>query len=160
MQPNTQASPLAANDLDPPEFHIASLNHQIRSLMDDVLRRHGLKLVEWRVLQSLLNSPALTICDLARLAVIERTVASRLIDRLAARGLVTKESLKNDRRYAQVFLTQDGGDVLRRADADVEQARSRLFAGLSADDMDILLGLVKRLRVNASSAQIEGQFSR
>lgn len=146
----TQNSP----DLDrfePPEYRLARLNRQIREMMHTTLRPHGLKLVEWRVLQCLMpEGQALTIADLAELAVIERTVTSRLIERMVARGLVTKTALANDRRFAQITATDAGRRAYAGADADARAARQRLFWGLTDTDISALLDLLDRMERNTA----------
>lgn len=142
-----------AADLDqfePPEYLLARLNTQIREMMHHALRPFGLKLVEWRVLQCLLpDDQVLTVADLAELAVIERTVTSRLIDKMVTRGLVAKAPLENDRRFAQITITEAGRRAYAAADGAARAARARLFEGFTVDDMTALLYLLGRMDSNA-----------
>ena len=80
------------HDTKSPDYHLVSLNNRIREMMNFVLRPHELKHVEWRLLNSLSQVTQLTICDLAELAVIERTVTSRLVDKMIARKLLKRLS--------------------------------------------------------------------
>ena len=139
-------------EADPPEFHLAALNRRIRETMDRVLRPHGLKLVEWRVLQSLEAEGALNIQELSELAVVERTITSRLVDRLVERGLVSKSSLQSDKRHSQVSLTRAGGSALEAAKADVAKLRSELFSGLDMSQVEQLLALLKKIVSNGDGA--------
>lgn len=141
-------------DVDPPEFYLASLNRQIRELMDYTLRPHGLKLVEWRLLQCLVEGRTLTICDLATLAVIERTVTSRMVDKLAKRDLVKKSTMLNDRRFMQVSLTAHGRRLLRATYDDVAAARTQLFAGLAQDQITMLQKILQQLQTNAQAVML------
>lgn len=147
-----------APDLDrfePPEYRLARLNRQIREMMHTALRPYGMKLVEWRVLQCLLQSgQALSVADLAELAVVERTATSRLIDKLMARGLVAKEPLENDRRFAQITITEEGRQAYRAADTAAWDARTRLFSGLDDSDLTTLLDLLDRMERNARHPKV------
>ncbi|MGJ8627157.1 MAG: MarR family winged helix-turn-helix transcriptional regulator [Sulfitobacter sp.] len=136
--------------LDPPEFLIALAGRHIQDMMNSVLRGHGLKLVEWRILDCLLSGQNLTIFDLAERAVVDRTVASRMVDKLADRGLVEKVLLKTDRRFAQVSLTPSGRSLLEQANHDVRMARMRLFAGIGPDEATQLSQLLEKLSFNAA----------
>ncbi|MGJ5617749.1 MarR family winged helix-turn-helix transcriptional regulator [Sulfitobacter sp. MF3-043] len=138
------------DDMDPPEFLIALAGRHIQEMMNSVLRGHGLKLVEWRILDCLAAQENLTIFDLAERAVVDRTVASRLVDRLADRALVEKVALKTDRRFAQVSLTAKGRDVLKLTNPDVHQARARLFADMSPDEAAQLSRALEKLSINAA----------
>ncbi|NRB03184.1 MAG: MarR family transcriptional regulator [Rhodobacteraceae bacterium] len=136
-------------DADPPEYHLMVLNSQIRGMMDASLRPYGLKLVEWRLLQCLAEEGALSICDLATLAVVERTKTSRLVDRLAERKLLAKEQMAGDRRFAVVRLCEDGRQLLDRCTEDVTMARSQLFDGLDQQDISHLLSTLKKMQQNS-----------
>lgn len=137
-------------DADPPEYHLMMLNMQIREMMNGVLRPHGLKLVEWRLLQSLENGP-LSICDLAQLAVIERTTTSRLVDKLVSRGDLVKMQMSGDRRFSQVSLSGDGRARLTACSEDVAAARAELFSGLKQGEIRQFLETLNRMQGNAAS---------
>ena len=136
--------------IDPPEFHIAIAGRHIQDMMNSVLRPHGLKLVEWRMLDCLGAQRNLTIHDLAERAVVDRTVASRLVDKLAERGLVEKVLLKTDRRFAQVSVTDQGRYLLDQANPDVHRARAQLFSGMSPDEATQLSQALEKLSINAA----------
>lgn len=142
------------DSIDPPEFRIALAGRAIHDMMNTVLRWHGLKLVEWRMLDCLGTQQNLTIHDLAERAVIDRTVASRLVDKLADRGLVEKVLLKTDRRFAQVSLTDQGRAVLDQTNPDVHRARTQLFYDLSAEEAAQLTSALDKLTINAAHKQL------
>ncbi len=139
------------DQFEPPEYFIATLNRQIREMMEFSLRPFGLKLVEWRLMQCLETRPTLTICDLAELAVVERTVTSRLIDKLVKRNLVEKVQLETDRRFSQISLTTEGIEKLAECQAEVRKARQHLFSGLRNPDIDVFLETLNKLMANAST---------
>ncbi len=139
-------------EADPPEYHLAVLNRRVRETMDKVLRPHGLKLVEWRVLQTLDGDGTLNIQELSELAVVERTIASRLVDRLVERDLVNKTALERDKRHSQVALTNRGRSVLKSAKADVARLRGDLFTGLDLSEVEKLLILLKKMSQNGVDA--------
>ncbi|WP_170763305.1 MarR family winged helix-turn-helix transcriptional regulator [Ruegeria lacuscaerulensis] len=142
-------------DTDPPEYHLTTLNMQIREMMNAVLRPHRLKLVEWRLLQCLSDQGALSVCDLASLAVIERTATSRLVDRLVEKGFVAKEQMPDDRRFSQVSLCEAGLEILKACTADVDAARSQLFGGLNQTEISSFLNTLKKLQHNAVGVLLE-----
>lgn len=146
-------------DQDPPEFHLATLNRQIHEVMNFTLRPHGLKLVEWRVLQCLSEVRALTICDLSTLAVIDRTVTSRLVDRLVERKLVRKSAMASDRRFSHVSLMAPGRHLLDVANVDVAVVRNRLFDGIDPDQIGAMLDIISKMQANADGV-IRGRYAR
>lgn len=136
-----------------PEYYLAALNRQNRENMNAALRPFGLKIADWRLLHCLDGVPSLTINDLADLTVIDRSVASRLIDRLIERGLLCKSASDADRRFAQISLTGDGRRKLRDADPAVGDLRAQLFSGLSEVERDEFLRVLQLLRKNALGYQ-------
>jgi DNA-binding MarR family transcriptional regulator len=57
----------------------------------------------------------LSMGELGQVAVVSRTRASRVVDALAAAGLVTRESNPDDRRSAYATITAEGRARLRAA---------------------------------------------
>ncbi|MEZ5810438.1 MAG: MarR family transcriptional regulator [Rhizobiaceae bacterium] len=137
--------------LDAPEYYLASLDRQNRENMNAALRPHGLKVADWRILSCLAHIPALAVSDLAELTVVERSVASRLVDRLIERGLLSKTASEADKRFAEVSLTAEGRAKLREAEAAVADLRDQLFGGLTTEDRENLLRMLRVLRRNALS---------
>lgn len=133
---------------DPPEYYIAILNRQIKDGMDAALRPHDLKLVDWRILQSLELEMPLSICDLSKRTVIERTITSRLVDQLVSRGLVEKKPMGTDRRFSLVSLTDAGMAKLDETSPSVDAVRSKLFHGFSIREHQTLVRLLKNIVSN------------
>lgn len=77
----------------------------------------GLPLTWYDVLLELNAAPGkrLSMGELGQVAVVSRTRVSRVVDHLAAEGLVTRESNPQDRRSAYAVLTEKGRARLRAA---------------------------------------------
>jgi DNA-binding MarR family transcriptional regulator len=93
----------------------------------------------------------LRIRDLSRHLLLTQPSVSRMVDRLVAKGLVTKESDPVDGRGTFVCLTEDGYALYRRV--AVSHARSidrHLGAALSADELDALRALTERIRASVA----------
>jgi DNA-binding MarR family transcriptional regulator len=93
----------------------------------------------------------LRIRDLSRHLLLTQPSVSRMVDRLVAKGLVTKESDPVDGRGTFVCLTEDGYALYRRV--AVSHARSidrHLGGALSADELDALRSLTERIRTSVA----------
>jgi len=132
-----------------PEFYFASLNRLVRENMNVALRPFGLKLADWRLLQCMKRSMNLSIADLAELAVIERSVASRLVDKLVSRGLARKKVDKADRRFSVISITKTGAQILADCEHTVNDLRAQMFEGLNSEDYDALLQVLQKVKRNA-----------
>ena len=78
---------------------------------------HGLPLTWYDVLLELNAAPGrrLSMGELGAAAVVSRTRVSRVVDQLAAAGLVTREANPDDRRSAYAAITEAGRKRLRAA---------------------------------------------
>lgn len=136
-----------------PEYYLAALNRQNRENMNSALRPFGLKIADWRLLHCLDGVASLAVSDLAELTVVERSVASRLVDRLIERGFLRKQANSADKRFAQISLTNKGRQKLRDTEPAVADLRAQLFAGLSNAEQDAFLRALQIMRRNALGYQ-------
>ena len=87
--------------------------------------------------------PTLTIAE----RMIERTPGiTRMIDRLAAKGLVAREVRAHDRRCVYCRITQKGLSLLKLLDEPVAEANRAAFRGLSAVELAQLTALLVKTR--------------
>ncbi|MGH7580039.1 MAG: MarR family winged helix-turn-helix transcriptional regulator, partial [Gemmatimonadales bacterium] len=85
--------------------------------IDAALRRAGVIPLRWYdALLCLYEAPGrrLRLAELARAALLSRSGLSRLVDRLEANGLLTREPAADDARGAYAVLTPAGLQALRR----------------------------------------------
>lgn len=94
-------------------------------LASDGFHRHavaqGVPVPEWRVLACLSDRDGQAVTELARLAQMEQSRLTRIIERMDKRGLVTRQRCEVDRRRVYVFLTDAGRALAHRL---VAEARS------------------------------------
>lgn len=72
--------------------------------------------------------------------------ASRLVDKLLAKGLVEKSTCKNDNRKMQVNITVEGLTLLGKASSEVEQCISEVFGVLSVEEASVLNTTLDKIR--------------
>ncbi|GAA3158928.1 MarR family transcriptional regulator [Planomonospora alba] len=107
---------------------------------------HGLEAWEFDVLATLLRADR-TLCmrDLASAAMVSSAALTNRIDRLVAKGLVTRATAEDNRRLVLVTLTEAGrrlaGDLLEGHLAN----ERRLLDGLGPAEQAQLAALLRRL---------------
>ena len=119
--------------------------------LDEAAREHGLAGArDWIVLSALAAGPRQTQLSLAQSLGLDKTTMTSLLDRMEARGLITRSVDRHDRRARIPELTGAG----RQIQAEVTSARDRVEAGLlggfTADEQRQLRDLLTRLTVVAS----------
>jgi DNA-binding MarR family transcriptional regulator len=109
------------------------------------LRRYGIGVNDWRVISHLGLAPGSTAQAVSNELQVDKSVVSRSVKTLVDRGLVAVESTPGFRR---LYLTA-GGAALHKEMLPVVLQRERiLLAGLTPEEVDQLLGLLRRLQVN------------
>src|SRR5215469_6342614 len=102
----------------------------------------------------------LRMSELGERALISRTRASRVVDELAAVGLVAREADVHDRRSAFATLTPRGSQALRRAWPAYREAIGRRFgANLTAAQCRELARLLD-LAARSNETDIRGPVGR
>ncbi len=111
-----------ANALEPRELAawrgMLQVHSRVIAAHDEELEReHGLPLGSYEVLLHLADAPehSLRMGALADGLLLSRSGLTRLVDRLAARGLVERHSCPDDRRGTFARLTSAGQELFERA---------------------------------------------
>jgi MarR family transcriptional regulator, organic hydroperoxide resistance regulator len=131
-------------------LHRAAQN--MRAALDEVARANGLTGArDWLVLSALSSGPPQPQLAVAQAIGLDKTTMTSLLDRMEARGLVTRCTDSHDRRARIAALTDEG----RRVQAAVTQARDQVEASLLATfsprEQDLLRELLARLAEAAPS---------
>jgi DNA-binding MarR family transcriptional regulator len=92
----------------------------------------------------------MTMSDLSRQLLVSNGNTTTVVDRLEADGLVTRTPLATDRRIVHAELTDAGRAHFARLAADHEARVDRLFADITAADLDLVEGLMPRLTPHAA----------
>jgi DNA-binding MarR family transcriptional regulator len=111
----------------------------------DYLKTHAaLTPSQYNVLRILRGShPTSLMCS----EIVERMITrdpdvTRLLDRLARRGLVDRTRSRTDRRVVHVGITDKGLDLLKRLDAEIDRLPKAMLAHLGETKLKALLALV------------------
>ena len=111
----------------------------------------GVSFNAYDVLFTLSTQPQrqLRIRDLTTRVLLTQPSVSRLVDRLAARGLVDKIHDPDDARGVLVRLTDTGYDLFRRAAVShVRSITERVGGALTPDELQQLFELCEKLRLS------------
>jgi len=122
----------------------------------DVVRRHlataietsGVTLQQYNVLRILRGAGAsgLPTLDVADRMIESTPGVTRLIDRLAVKGLVERTRSRDDRRQVICTITAEGLDLLADLDGVVDDADESALGALSEKETRILIDLLGKIR--------------
>ncbi|MFC0849979.1 MULTISPECIES: MarR family winged helix-turn-helix transcriptional regulator [Streptomyces] len=139
-------------DLDVSPMAVIGRLKRLSRLIEAELRRtfaeHGLDPASFDVLATLRRSAPphlLTPAELMRSAMVTSGAVSQRLDRLEARGLVTRSPSPTDGRVVEVALTAEGRALVDRALPDHLATEERLLAALGTDRRDALADTLREL---------------
>jgi MarR family transcriptional regulator, organic hydroperoxide resistance regulator len=104
----------------------------------------GLSLAQYHLLEPLAEGP-LTNRQLAELAGVASPTATRMVDVLLARRLVTRLEDPVDRRAVLISLTPKGREALAVKVKEYDAVRRRIAAALDPDEQRVATDLLRRL---------------
>ncbi|WP_431038195.1 MarR family winged helix-turn-helix transcriptional regulator [Streptomyces sp. P6-2-1] len=94
---------------------------------DRLQARHGLTTAQFEALRLLRARPGARVGELATAFVIGAGAASKVADRLVARGWARRRPNPQDRRSALLDLTPEGGDLVDAAETTFTTALAELL---------------------------------
>jgi DNA-binding MarR family transcriptional regulator len=104
----------------------------------------GISLAQFNALEPLLGGP-MTVGQVAEAAGVAPPTATRMLDGLGERGLVSRAADRSDRRAVIVSLTPAGRRAATTKAREYERARRRIGAVLDADEQRQAADLLRRL---------------
>lgn len=104
-------------------------------ILEDILRPHGLTLLQWRVLLGLGWLKVRTMNEVADFLAMDRTSLTRTIDKLCERGLAERAEVAHDRRLTEASLTGEGLALRGELVAAVLEMGERLTVAIDPDDL-------------------------
>ena len=121
----------------------------------EILKPHDLSPTQYNVLRILRGAG----CEGRKCGEIsERLVTrdpdiTRLLDRLAKRGLISRERSEADRRVVFTRITPDGLALLAALDAPITEEHKRQFANLDSEQIATLSHLLELVRDGRARSQ-------
>src|ERR1700722_5786214 len=121
---------------------------RLRMLEDELFGGHGLTAQQYNALRLLRGSHPERLPTLAGAArlVARAPAITRMIDRLAERGLVDRERPADNRRVVLVGITAAGLELLRKRDGPVRECNRRQLGHLKPEELAELVRLLRRSR--------------
>ena len=132
------------NDFLP--YRLSRLTNRVsRAFSGLYSKRFDLTIPEWRVMAVLGHEPGLSADQVCARTEMDKVTVSRAVSRLLEHGRVRREFASADRRRSVLELSPRGRDIHRRIIPLAREYASRLSAGLSAAEGQLLLQLLSRL---------------
>jgi DNA-binding MarR family transcriptional regulator len=112
--------------------------------------RFGITAQEARVLLCCIEARVTTPGQLAAMVARDKGKITRFVDRLEAKGLVRREVLQRDRRFAVIRATGKGRQIAKEFAFVFDNIRTVLFEGILESDVRRLGEMLPKLHKNAT----------
>lgn len=129
-------------------FELHSAARLLRRDFDRRAKAHDLSRSRWQVLWHLAREQGQKQAELAERMDVAPISLARQLDKLQEEGLVERRSDPSDRRCFRIYLTDNAAPALQVLHELAQQTRERALAGFSAGEVQLLQGLLGRLRKN------------
>lgn len=124
---------------------------RMNALCQQMLDPYDLSLAQWVILSCLWRETELSIGAISEIVGTGLPATSRIIDRMADRGLLTRQRHKTDGRVMVATLTRKGRGLNHLADFH-ERINAVLFSGFSESEARLAFDLLWRMQMNAQDA--------
>jgi MarR family transcriptional regulator, transcriptional regulator for hemolysin len=131
-------------------FLLHDVARLLRTIFDRRVKSLGLTRSQWWVLQHVFRHHGATQSELAEALEIEKATLGRLLDRLAQKGWIRRESDAGDRRAKRIYLTEEVEPAVKAMRAAAADLRREAFAGLSAQERERLIDCLLEVKENLS----------
>lgn len=141
----TKANPTRV-ELDAlPGHHIRRLQQIAVAIFLQETDAHGLTPVQYATMQAVANTPGFDQRTLAGVVGFDTSTIGGVIDRLEARGLVTRSASANDRRVRLLTLTDAGRALLEAITPSMLRAQQRMLEPLPEPERTEFLRMLRVL---------------
>src|SRR4051812_23892471 len=140
----TEAPPVAEHELTEALHEFFRATRRARGRAAAASSPDGLSIAQYHLLEPLAGGPR-TNRELAEQAGISAPTATRMVDGLLQRDLVTRIEDPTDRRAVVISLTGAGRAALTRKEREYATRTRRIAAALEADEQRVATDLLRRL---------------
>jgi DNA-binding MarR family transcriptional regulator len=128
-----------------PFYLIARTARRYEMDMEHALRRIDMDVPSWRAVMFLHEHNPSSVSEIAEHAVIRLSTMTRVVQRLAKRGLVRLARRAADARVTDVYITPEGEQVVRKVRAVASRVYQSAFRDFDAAEIKALSTLLRRV---------------
>ena len=151
-----QAGPTLDLERYVPAFITFIANKLSNSATARYQREFGVNVTEWRIMSLLAIEPGIAASRICHVIGFDKGPVSRTLAAMEKRGLVAIRTDPDDGRTHSISLTAKGRATHDRVIVAAFDRERRLLSCLSADEQEILIGLLRRLHENLGAVTADG----
>lgn len=130
-------------------FYLTMLANKLSSGASRLyLKRYEIGIIEWRVMAMLAVEPRISPVRICQIIGLDKGAVSREMRKLEAKGYLLVEEDSESSRRRTLELTDKGYEIHDEIIRTALERERRLLQGLSAEEVETLLGLLVRTTAN------------
>lgn len=131
---------------------MSKFNRKLRTVFDARVKERGLTLARARTLMALNKQEGLYQKELAEVLEIENATMVRLLDGLERQSFIERQSVEGDRRAKRIVMTVEGQQLAEQVVELANEVREDLLDGVSDEEINIALNVLKKMSVSINKA--------
>jgi DNA-binding MarR family transcriptional regulator len=138
-----------------PFYLMAHADFDYHEDMSKVLKKYGVNRSMYRIMTVLREHESANIGFLAERSLTKRNTASRIVERMVSKELVSALPNPNDSRVTKVALTERGKDMLNSLTPIVGRQFQRAIDGIDDEELEHLVLVLQKISGNLNRLPIE-----
>ncbi|MDE0523099.1 MAG: MarR family winged helix-turn-helix transcriptional regulator [Boseongicola sp.] len=140
-------------------YALAAAHRKVTLSLNTRLKKHGMQIEAWRILETLETGQRLTMGQLADVVLMNPPTLTKLVDRMVSDGLVHRQVARHDHRQINVLATALGRKRMLQIRQEVEGQDAALLQSLGKPATEELIELLKGITQAAQPSSFDGNAS-
>ncbi|MEP2718257.1 MarR family transcriptional regulator [Pseudophaeobacter sp.] len=126
-------------------YTLAAAHRKVATSLNARLRKHGIQIEAWRILETLEMGNRLTMGELAEIVLMNPPTLTKLVDRMVSDGLVHRQVAQNDHRQINLLPTALGKKRMVQIRQEIEEQDAAILDQLGEGDSTRLIQLLREI---------------
>lgn len=126
-------------------YWLRRLSNGVSHAFAERLSHHDISVPQWVALRLVFDHPGISLKELATRVGVDVGALSRLVERLVARGLLTRSPKPDNRREVEIELTRSGRLLVPKLAHEADENDESFFRSLTPAQRGSLLKTIKDL---------------
>lgn len=135
-------------------YLLAQASHAVSSEFRSCLAEADVSVIEWRVLSTLSDHPEISVGRLSDIVICKQPTLSKALDRMEAKGWVTRSLSRRDRRVIAVSIDKAGMKIARSLLVKAKELEESELSGFSKKEIRTLKKTLRELVRHCSDKQV------
>lgn len=126
-------------------YSLAAAHRKLHVELNRELKKMGVQVETWLVLQTLQSGQGYTMTELAEIVLMNPPTLTKLVDRMVADGLVQRQLAPEDNRRVQLTLTYMGAELCTVMTRHADSQNEMIIEMIGEENATMLKEVLKTL---------------